>query len=186
MHQRGDEARSGIGKGLLQDTGIKVIQIEDADIAAKRAHVVDNLRCGGLAHDELELAVAAALDYVDKGLDRKGVVLGGNGEAGLRGTAVLVAGLEHVGLLYDLACITQKLGAVVGECNTAAGARKDFDMKFLLQAFDGIGDIGLCRIEALGCGVDRTGLCHGDQKAKLLEGHRRPSFRVLSIKPITG
>ena len=43
-----------------------------------------------------------------------------------------VAGLEHVGLLYDLARIAQKLGAVVGECNTAARARKDFDMKFLL------------------------------------------------------
>ena len=65
-------------------------------------------------------------------------MLGGNGKAGLRCTAVLVAGLEHVGLLYDLACITQKLGAVVGECNTAAGARKDFEMEFLLQAFDGV------------------------------------------------
>lgn len=126
------KARPGIGKGLLQDTGIKVIQIEDADIAAKRAHVVDDLRCGGLAHDELELAVAAALDDVDEGLDRERVVLGRDGKAGLRCTAVLVAGLEHVGLLYDLACITQKLGAVVGECNTAARARKDFDMKFLL------------------------------------------------------
>ena len=65
-------------------------------------------------------------------------MLGGNGEAGLRGTAVLVAGLEHVGLLYDLACITQKLGAVVGECNTAAGARKDLQMELLFQAFDGV------------------------------------------------
>jgi len=132
------EACAGIGEGLLQNAGVKVVQIQDADVAAKRADVIDDLRRGGLAHDELELAVAAALDYVDKGLDRKGVVLGGNGEAGLRGTAVLVAGLEHVGLLYDLACITQKLGAVVGECNTAARARKDFDMKFLFQAFDGV------------------------------------------------
>ena len=132
------EACAGIGEGLLQDAGIKVVQIEDADVAAKRTHVVDDLRCGGLAHDELELAVAAALDYVDKGLDRKGVVLGGNGEAGLRGATVLVACLEHVGLLYDLARIAQKLGAVVGECNTAARARKNFDMKFLLQAFDGV------------------------------------------------
>ncbi|CDA35426.1 unknown [Collinsella sp. CAG:166] len=59
-------------------------------------------------------------------------MLGRDGKAGLRGAAVLVARLEHIGLLYDLACITQKLGAVVGECNTAARARKDFDMKFLL------------------------------------------------------
>lgn len=103
-------------------------------------------------------------------------MLGRDGEAGLRCAAVLVAGFEHVGLLYDLACITQKLGAVVGECNAAARARKDFDMKLLLQAFDGIGDIGLCRIEALGCGVDRSGLCHGDQETKLLEGHRRRPF----------
>ena len=136
--EEGVEARAGIGEGLLQNAGVKVIQVQNADIAAKCADVVDNLRCGGLAHDELELAVAAALDYVDKGLDRKGVVLGGNGEAGLRGTAVLVAGLEHVGLLYDLACITQKLGAVVGECNTAAGARKDLQMELLFQAFDGV------------------------------------------------
>ena len=148
------EACTGIGEGLLQNAGVKVIQIQNADIAAKRTDVINDLRCGGLAHDELELAVAAALDYVDKGLDRKRVVLGRDGKAGLRCTAVLVAGLEHVGLLYDLACITQKLGAVVGECNTAARARKDFDMKFLFQAFDGVGDIGLCGIEALSCGVD--------------------------------
>ena len=152
--KEGMKARSGIGEGLLQNAGVKVIQIQNADIAAKRTDVINDLRCGGLAHDELELAVAAALDYVDKGLDRKRVVLGRDGKAGLRCTAVLVAGLEHVGLLYDLACITQKLGAVVGECNTAARARKDFDMKFLFQAFDGVGDIGLCGIEALSCGVD--------------------------------
>ena len=132
------EARARIGKSLLQNTGVKVVQIQDADIAAKCADVIDDLRCGGLAHDELELAVAAALDHVDKGLDRKGVVLGGNGEAGLRGAAVLVARLEHVGLLYDLARIAQKLGAVVGERDATAGARKDLQVEFLLQAFDGV------------------------------------------------
>ena len=132
------EARARIGKSLLQNAGVKVVQIEDADVAAKRADVIDDLRCGGLAHDELELAVAAALDHVDKGLDRKGVVLGGNGEAGLRGTAVLVARLEHVGLLYDLVRIAQKLGAVVGEGDAAAGARKDLQVELLFQAFDGV------------------------------------------------
>ena len=132
------EARARIGKSLLQNTGVKVIQIQNADIAAKRADVIDDLRCGSLAHDELELAVAAALDHVDKGLDRKGVVLGGNGEAGLRGAAVLVARLEHIGLLYDLARIAQKLGAVVGERDAAAGARKDLQVELLFQAFDGV------------------------------------------------
>ena len=63
------EACAGIGEGLLQNAGVKVIQIQNADIAAKRTDVIDDLRCGGLAHDELELAVAAALDHVDKGLD---------------------------------------------------------------------------------------------------------------------
>ena len=136
--EEGMEACAGIGEGLLQNAGVKVVQIEDADIAAKCADVIDDLRCGGLAHDELELAVAAALDHVDKGLDRKGVVLGGNGEAGLRGAAVLVARLEHVGLLYDLARIAQKLGAVVGERDAAAGARKDLQVELLFQAFDGV------------------------------------------------
>ena len=119
--KEGMKARSGIGEGLLQNAGVKVIQIQNADIAAKRTAVVDDLRRGGLAHDELELAVAAALDDVDKGLDRKRVVLGRDGEAGLRGTAVLVAGHEHVGRIYDFACINQTLGHVVGECNTADG-----------------------------------------------------------------
>lgn len=118
--KEGVEARARIGKSLLQNAGVKVVQIEDADITAKRADVIDDLRCGGLAHDELELAVAAALDHVDEGLDRKGVVLGGDSKAGLRGAAVLVAGLEHVGLLYDLARIAQKLGSVVGERDAAA------------------------------------------------------------------
>ena len=132
------EACAGIGKSLLQNAGVKVVQIEDADIAAKRTDVIDDLRCGGLAHDELELAVAAALDHVDKGLDRKRVVLGRDGKAGLRCTAVLVAGLEHVGLLYDLARIAQKFGAVVGERDAAAGARKDLQVELLFQAFDGV------------------------------------------------
>lgn len=72
----------------------------------------------------------------------------------MRGAAVLVARLEHVGLLYDLARIAQKLGAVVGERDAAAGARKDLQVELLFQAFDGVGDIGLSGIEALGCGID--------------------------------
>ena len=40
--------------------------------------------------------------------------------------------------LYDLARIAQKLGAVVGERDAAAGARKDLQVEFLLQAFDGV------------------------------------------------
>ena len=136
--KEGVEARARVGKGFLQDASVKVVQIEDADVAAKRADVIDDLRRGGLAHDEIELAVAAALDHVDECLDRKGVVLGGDGKAGLRGAAVLVAGLEHVGLLYNLARIAQKLGAVVGERDAAAGAREDFQVELLLQAFDGV------------------------------------------------
>ena len=103
--EEGMEACAGVGEGLLQDAGVKVIQIQNADIAAKCADVVDDLRGGGLAHDELELAVAAALDDVDKGLDRKRVVLGRDGKARLGCTAVLVAGLEHICLLHDLARI---------------------------------------------------------------------------------
>ena len=119
------EACARVGKGLLQDASVKVVKVEDADVAAKRADVIDDLRCGCLAHDELELAVAATLDHVDEGLDRKGVVLGRDGKTGLRGAAVLVACLEHVGLLYDLARIAQKFGTVVGERDAAAGARED-------------------------------------------------------------
>ena len=136
--EEGMEACAGIGEGLLQNPGVKVIQIQNADIAAKCADVIDDLRGGGLAHDELELTVAAALDDVDKGLDRKRVVLGRDGKAGLRCAAVLVAGLEHICLLYDLARIAQKLGTVVGERDAAAGARKDFQMELLLEAFDGV------------------------------------------------
>lgn len=105
--EEGMEACAGIGEGLLQNAGVKVIQVQNADIAAKCADVVDNLRGGGLAHDELKLTVAAALDDVDKGLDRKSVVLGRDGKARLGCAAVLVACLEHVGLLYDLARIAQ-------------------------------------------------------------------------------
>ena len=44
----------------------------------------------------------------------------------------------HVGLLYDLVRIAQKLGAVVGEGDAAAGARKDLQVELLFQAFDGV------------------------------------------------
>ena len=136
--EEGMETCAGIGEGLLQNAGVKVIQVQNADIAAKCADVVDDLRGGGLAHDELKLTVAAALDDVDKGLNRKRVVLGRDGKARLGCAAVLVACLEHVGLLYDLARIAQKLGAVVGERDAAAGARKDLQMELLFQAFDGV------------------------------------------------
>ena len=56
----------------------------------------------------------------------------------MRGAAVLVACLEHVSLLYDPARIAQKLGAVVGERDAAAGARKDLQVELLFQAFDGV------------------------------------------------
>ena len=65
-------------------------------------------------------------------------MLGRDGKAGLRDAAVFVAGLEHVSLLYDLARIAQKLGAVVGERDAAARARKDLQMELLFQAFDGV------------------------------------------------
>ena len=43
-------------KSLLQNAGVKVVQIEDADVAAKCADAIDDLRVVVvLAHDELEL-----------------------------------------------------------------------------------------------------------------------------------
>ena len=69
--KEGVEARARIGKSLLQNAGVKVVQIQDADVAAKRADVIDDLRCGGLAHDELELAVAAALATLTKASTEK-------------------------------------------------------------------------------------------------------------------
>ena len=41
--EEGVEACAGVGEGLLQDAGVKVIQIQNADIAAKCADVVDDL-----------------------------------------------------------------------------------------------------------------------------------------------
>ena len=78
--EEGMELARASAKAFCKTRVLKVVQIEDADIAAKCADVVDDLRGGGLAHDELELTVAAALDHVDKGLDRKSVVLGRDGK----------------------------------------------------------------------------------------------------------
>ena len=59
-------------------------------------------------------------------------MLRGDSQAHMARAVLGIAALEHVGLLDYLARIAQKLGAVVGECDAAAGARKDFQTELLL------------------------------------------------------
>ena len=173
------KAHARVGKRFLQYTAIEIVEVEDSHLAAKRAHVVDNLRRRGLAHGELELLVIACLDHIDERLHREGVMLCRDGKARLRSLIALIARFKHVCLLDHLACVAQKLGAVGGEHDAAAAAREDRYSQLSFERFDGARDVRLSGIKVLSCGVNGAALGYRDEEAQLLQSHGNPFARIV-------
>lgn len=112
------------------------VNVENTNVRAMRAHVIDNLASRCLAHDEVVFLVIAVIDGVDERTDAECVVLRGDREARLVTLARIVR-LEHVCLLDDLSRIGEELVSLVGKRDAAVGAREDLDTKLAFELLDG-------------------------------------------------
>ena len=112
--EQGSEAEVVVGQRFLQHVGVETVQIEDAQLAAERAHVLDDLAGGAFAQDVVEVpAVAGAFHHAHERLDAERVMLRGDGQAAVGGALVRVVLFQHVRLLDDLARVTQQVRALV-------------------------------------------------------------------------
>ena len=87
---------------LFQDGTVEVVHIEDADFTFHIRHITDDFI--GLCFLKTKIVGVAAvfLDEVDKGIDRKGVVLGRNTKFLLAAGLGLIVGFKECGLFQDL------------------------------------------------------------------------------------
>ena len=94
-----------------------------------------------------------------------------NGQAHVLCATALVARFQHIGLLYNLAGVTEQLGAVVRQRDAAVAAREDGDAQLAFEFLYGRREVRLRNVEALSSGINRSVLADGDKVSQLLQGH---------------
>ena len=77
--RRGDEERvegeSGIPEQLVDHAAVEVVAVEDADLAAERPDILDDVPGAGLSQRELVLGRSAGLHHPHERVDGERVVL---------------------------------------------------------------------------------------------------------------
>ena len=160
--KQGRKIQIGSPQQLLQRRTIKVIEIQQADLAFALCHIFNDLVGLRLSQREV-VAVAAPLpDQVHKGVHRKGIVLGRHTKGLLTHRVALVAAFQQRRLLQNLASIRQKHLAFFGHDHALIGAVKQGQVHFALQLLNGGTQAGLGHKQRLGRPADGTALRHLD------------------------
>ena len=147
---------------------VEAAEVEDPDLAVKIADIFHNFMGAGFPQREFVRLRREPLDQLYKGIDSKGVVLGGNGAplpclSG--GTVVLV---EQVCLFYHLSGVGEKLSAVLREGDSSGGTVENENAEFFFQRADSTGKRRLCHVKLLGSFADRAVFHNGNDVLQLL------------------
>jgi hypothetical protein len=89
--EKGMEEQIVFQKQFAQNLRVKGAEIEDAKLAAQALHVFDNLKGLCFPQGEVVFLKTGLPDEVDKSVDRKGIVLGGNGKVRARRFGMKIA-----------------------------------------------------------------------------------------------
>ena len=166
--KQGRKIQIGSPQQLLQRRTIKVIEIQQADLAFALCHILNDLVGLRLSQREV-VAVAAPLpDQVHKGVHRKGIVLGRHTKGLLTHRVALVAAFQQRRLLQNLASVRQEHLAFFGHDHALIGAVEQGQVHFALQLLNGGTQAGLGHKQRLGRPADGTALRHLDHIFQLL------------------
>lgn len=109
---------------LLEDGLVEIVVVEDPDFTAHMGHIVDDGVSLGLLETEIVGFPPVFLDQIHKGIHRKGIVLGGNGELLLASRLFLIPGFQEVCLFQHLPSIPQENFSFLGQVDPLVGPLK--------------------------------------------------------------
>jgi len=127
---------------LHQHLLIKIVQIQNADLALKVAYILHNVVCGRLVRREFIAVHPCFLYSLHKRFDRKRIVLHGH-------TELFLALLLHIARLKDsvlvdhLSGVPQKLLTLRCDDDSPVRAHKNLQPDLLLQFLYRLGQTGL-------------------------------------------
>ena len=135
---------------LPQHCLVKRVEVQDADLAFHLGDILQNLV--GLCFPQAEIIVfsAARPNQRHKGIDGKGIMLGGNAELLLLPRVRQILFLDERRLFQHLPGIAQKDLALLGNRNATVSAGENGNAHLLFQLFQRLGQAWLCQIQG-GC-----------------------------------
>ena len=139
---------------------VKTVQIQHANLAPKLRHILNQLIRLRLADTEIVLFSAVLADQIDKRLNGKGIVLGGNTELAFLRHSAKIALLDQVCLLDHLSRIPQKFFPVRGNHHALVRAGKQGKSNLMLQFLDRRREARLCNIKFFCRPADGSGCRH--------------------------
>ncbi len=165
------EFQAAVRQQLFQYLPVEVVQIEHTHLAFAAAHVFQNFGGAAFVNAEGVLIRPELTGQLNEGLDREGIVLGGDAELlfhlpledeSLFGEAVLADDLPGIG---------EKLFPLGGGDYAPVGAAEQREAQLLFQAVNAGGQTGLRQVQPLGGPVHGGFVRHGDNVDKLLQSH---------------
>ena len=118
---------------LLDDLAVVVVHVEDADLAAERRDVADDVACARLENRKFVFICSEGAHGLDKGFDGEGVVLRGDAEAPLDLLAVSVFFHRELVHLINLRRVGEKFRSFICHGDAAARAEEDGDAEIGLE-----------------------------------------------------
>ena len=182
-----DVDAGGHGGNLMEHQGPGVQQAADdllrqlrqkdhAEIRAVVVHIVDHGVHACLLDGEAVAAVLRGLQHPQKGVLRKGIALGGHGEADGRGLvpAGAVQALDPPLLFQEGDGVAQELLPLRGKLHAPVAAMEELDAQLLLQLPHRGGDAGLGEPQLMGRFVDGAAFENFRHIRQLLKCHAPP------------
>ena len=175
--------------GVQQAADDPLCQLREEDhahIGAVVIDVVDHSVHPGLFQGEAEAALLRRLEHPQKGVLRKGIALGGDGEAGRGGLAAVltIEAFDPLLLFQQREGIAEKFLPLRGEVHPPVAAAEELDAQLLLQLPDCRGDAGLRKAQPVGRFVDGPALGDLHHIGQLLKGHGRSFFPVITLASV--
>ena len=163
------EREPGVPEQFVDDVPVEVVPVEDAELAAERPDVLDDVPGASLPQRELVFGRLAALHHPDERVDHERVVLRRDPEQASRRRPTEVALLEKRYLLDDLPGVAEELRTIGGERHAAGGAEEEGAAHPGLEVFHRRGHGRLGDIEQVGGGADRPLRRDLDEVVELLQ-----------------
>ncbi|MPM85136.1 hypothetical protein SDC9_132213 [bioreactor metagenome] len=141
--KQGVKRQIALPQKLFNDLAVKRVQIENSNFAAQGSDGLHNIMGLRFPHGQLIFVGVGFADHADKGVHRKGVMLGRDAEHPAGRLLAEIPPLQKIRLLNHLPGIAQKFHAVLRQGHALGGPGEQLHAGFGFQLLDGAGQAGL-------------------------------------------
>jgi len=170
----GVAVNSGSAHRVRDHVVVEVASVQDAQLAALHAHVVQDAGRRGLAQRELVAAGVVLAHQPHKRVHHERVVLRGHAKHAAHARAALVLRLQEVRLLHHLPRVREEARALFRQLDARTRPREDRDAHLALELCHGLRQAGLRHEQPLCRRREGARFRHLDHVSQLLQLHAPP------------